>query len=97
MYREAAASETIRRTGIRNEDENVGTDALDQTVGIASEGIIHAKFHVRKVKKSNYGNKIHARNKHLDEVQGADGPAAAGTAGENAGLSDCKAKCGIFL
>lgn len=84
MYREAAASETIRRAGIRNEDENVGTDALDQTVGIASEGIIHAKFHVRKVKKSNYGNKIHARNKHLNEIQGADGPAAAGTAGENA-------------
>ena len=54
-------------------DDNAGTDALDFGIGVAETAVAKAK---------NYSRKLHARNEHLDCVQGAKGAKAAGEAGE---------------
>lgn len=59
IYRETAAAETIRKAGIRNEDENVGTEALDQAMGLAMAGSAEARNHAQDIKRSNYGKKLH--------------------------------------
>ena len=82
-YRETAAAETIRKAGIRNEDENVGTEALDQAMGLAMAGSAEARNYAQDIKRSNYGKKLHSRNDHLDAVQGAKGAKEAGEAGES--------------
>ena len=83
IYRETAAAETIRKAGIRNEDENVGTEALDQAMGLAMAGSAEARNYAQDIKRSNYGKKLHSRNDHLDAVQGAKGAKEAGEAGES--------------
>lgn len=83
IYRETAAAETIRKAGIRNEDENVGTEALDQAMGLAMAGSAGARNYAQDIKRSNYGKKLHSRNDHLDAVQGAKGAKEAGEASES--------------
>ena len=83
IYRETAAAETIRKAGIRNEDDNVGTEALDQAMGLAMAGSAEARNYAQDIKRSNYGKKLHSRNDHLDAVQGAKGAKEAGEAGES--------------
>ena len=91
IYRETAAAETIRKAGIRNEDENVGTEALDQAMGLAMAGSAEARNYAQDIKRSNYGKKLHARNDHLDAVQGAKGAKEAGEAGESTMSATVKA------
>lgn len=91
IYRETAAAETIRKAGIRNEDENVGTEALDQAMGLAMAGSAGARNYAQDIKRSNYGKKLHARNDHLDAVQGAKGAKEAGEAGESTMSATVKA------
>ena len=59
IYRETAAAETIRKAGIRNEDENVRTEALDQAMGLAVAGSAEARNYAQDIKRSNYGKKLH--------------------------------------
>lgn len=91
IYRETAAAETIRKAGIRNEDDNVGTEALDQAMGLAMAGSAGARNYAQDIKRSNYGKKLHARNDHLDAVQGAKGAKEAGEAGESTMSATVKA------
>lgn len=91
IYRETAAAETIRKAGIRNEDENVGTEALDQAMGLAMAGSAEARNYAQDIKRSNYGKKLHSRNDHLDAVQGAKGAKEAGEAGESTMSATVKA------
>lgn len=83
IYKETAAAESIRKAGIQNEDENVGTEAMDQAVGLAMAGSAEARSFAQDIRKSNYGKKLHARNEYLDAVQGARGAKEAGEAGES--------------
>lgn len=78
IYKETAAAESIRKAGIQNEDENVGTEAMDQAIGLAIAGSTEARSYARDIRESNYGKKLHARNEHLDAVQGAKGAKEAG-------------------
>lgn len=82
IYRETATVDTMRRAGIQNEDENVGTEAMDSTLGAAEAGSVKARSYAQDIKRNQYGKKVHARNEHLDAVQGAKGAKAAGEAGE---------------
>ncbi len=91
IYKETAAAESIRKAGIQNEDENVGTEAMDQAVGLAMAGSAEARSYARDIRKSNYGKKLHARNEHLDAVQGAKGAKEAGEAGESTMSATVKA------
>ena len=91
IYRETAAAETIRKAGIRNEDDNVGTEALDQAMGLAMAGSAEARNYAQDIKRSNYGKKLHSRNDHLDAVQGAKGAKEAGEAGESTMSATVKA------
>ena len=91
IYKETAAAESIRKAGIQNEDENVGTEAMDQAVGLAMAGSAEARSYARDIRKSNYGKKLHARNEHLDAVQGARGAKEAGEAGESTMSATVKA------
>lgn len=91
IYKETAAAESIRKAGIQNEDENVGTEALDQAIGLAIAGSAEARNYSRDIRKSNYGKKLHARNEHLDAVQGAKGAKEAGEAGESTMSATVKA------
>ena len=40
IYKETAVAETIRKAGIRNEDENVGTEAMEQEIVLAMGGSV---------------------------------------------------------
>ncbi len=91
IYKETAAAETIRKAGIQNEDENVGTEAMDQAIGIAMAGSAEARNYAQDIKRSNYGKKLHSRNDHLDAVQGAKGAKEAGEAGESTMSATVKA------
>lgn len=51
----------------------MGTEAMDQAIGLAMAGSSEARNYARNIRKSNYGKKLHARNEHLDAVQGAKG------------------------
>lgn len=91
IYKETATAESIRNAGIQNEDENVGTEAMDQAIGLAMAGSAEAKRHALDIKKSSYGKKLHTRNEHLDAVQGAKGAKEAGEAGESTMSATVKA------
>ena len=91
VYKETAVAESIRKAGIQNEDENVGTEAMDQAIGLAMAGSAEARSYARDIRKSNYGKKLHARNEHLDAVQGARGAKEAGEAGESTMSATVKA------
>ena len=88
---ETAAVDTVRRTGIRNEDDNVGTEALDKAGSLAVAGSARARASVQDGKRSRYGEKLHNRNEHLDAVQGAKGAKEAGEAGESTMSATVKA------
>ena len=66
IYREAAAVNTMRKAGIRNEDDNVGTEALDKAGSLAVAGMA-------KAEKSRYEKKLHNRKEHPDTVRGTEG------------------------
>ena len=91
IYAETAAVDTVRRTGIRNEDDNVGTEALDKAGSLAVAGSARARASVQDGKRSRYGDKLHNRNEHLDAVQGAKGAKEAGEAGESTMSATVKA------
>lgn len=91
IYAETAAADTVRRAGIRNEDDNVGTEALDKAGSLAAAGSARARTSVQDGKKSRYGDKLHNRNEHLDAVQGEKGAKEAGEAGESAMSATVKA------
>ena len=91
IYAETAAVDTVRRTGIRNEDDNVGTEALDKAGSLAVAGSARARASVQDGKRSRYGDKLHNRNEHLDAVQGAKGAKEAGEAGDSTMSATVKA------
>ena len=91
IYAETAAVDTVRRTGIRNEDDNVGTEALDKAGSLAVAGSARARASVQDGKRSRYGDKLHNRNEHLEAVQGAKGAKEAGEAGESTMSATVKA------
>lgn len=83
IYKDKVVIDTIRKAGIPNEDDNVGTEALDHALGIAINSGIGVRKYAQDKKRANYAKKLHRRNEHLDEVQGAKGAKAAGEAGES--------------
>ena len=91
IYMETVTVETVRRAGIQNEDDNVGTEAMDQSIGLAVAGSTKTGNYAQDVKSDNYGKKIHSRNEHLDAVQGAKGAKEAGEAGESSISATVKA------
>lgn len=91
IYTETAAVDTVRRAGIRNEDDNVGTEALDKAGSLAVAGSARARASVQDGKRSRYGEKLHNRNEHLEAVQGAKGAKEAGEAGESTMSATVKA------
>lgn len=83
IYKDKVVIDTMRKAGIPNEDDNVGTEALDHALGIAINSGVGVRKYAQDKKRANYAKKLHARNEHLDEVQGAKGAKAAGEAGES--------------
>ncbi len=71
IYKDKAVVDTMRKAGIQNEDDNVGTETLDHALGMAINSGVRVRKHAQDKKRANYAKKLHARNKHLDEVQGA--------------------------
>lgn len=63
-------------------DDNPGTDAFESGCIVAETGIRKGQHAIDKTKAESYSKKLHARNEHLDAVQGAKGAKAAGEAGE---------------
>ena len=80
IYRETAAADTIRKSVIRNEDDNSGTDSLNAGIAVTEAGFGKIREHGQSKK---YAAKIHKRSDHLDAVQGARGAKEAGEAGES--------------
>ena len=80
IYKDKAVVDTMRKAGIQNEDDNVGTETLDHALGMAINSGVRVRKHAQDKKRANYAKKLHARNKHLDEVQGAK---ATGESGES--------------
>lgn len=80
IYRETAASDTVRKSVIRNEDDNSGTDSLNAGIAVTEAGFGKIREHGQSEK---YAAKIHKRSDHLDAVQGARGAKEAGEAGES--------------
>lgn len=79
IYRQTAA-DTMRRSVIRNEDDNSGTDSLNVGIAVTEAGVGRIREHGQSEK---YAVKIHKRSDHLDAVQGAKGAKEAGEAGES--------------
>lgn len=63
-------------------DDNAGIDALELGCGLTETGLRKLNDALDKSKDSNYSGKMHARNEHLDAVQGKKDAKAAGEAGE---------------
>lgn len=80
IYRETAAADTIRKSVIRNDDDNSGTDSLNAGIAVTEAGFGKIREHGQSEK---YAAKIHKRSDHLDAVQGARGAKEAGEAGES--------------
>ena len=80
IYRQTAAADTMRRSVIRNEDDNSGTDSLNAGIAVTEAGFGKIREHGQSEK---YAAKIHKRSDHLDAVQGAKGAKEAGEAGES--------------
>lgn len=75
IYRQTAAADTMRRSVIRNEDDNSGTDSLNAGIAVTEAGFGKIREHGQSEK---YAAKIHKRSDHLDAVQGAKGAKEAG-------------------
>lgn len=80
IYRQTVAADTMRRSVIRNEDDNSGTDSLNAGIAVTEAGFGRIREHGQSEK---YAAKIHKRSDHLDAVQGAKGAKEAGEAGES--------------
>lgn len=80
IYRQTAATDIMRRSVIRNEDDNSGTDSLNAGIAVTEAGFGKIREHGQAEK---YAAKIHKRSDHLDAVQGAKGAKEAGEAGES--------------
>ena len=80
IYRNQAVAATVRKTTIKNEDDNSGTDSLNAGLAAVEAGIGKVREHGQARK---YSSKIHNRSDHLDAVQGAKGAKEAGEAGES--------------
>lgn len=80
IYKNQAVAATVRKTTIKNEDENSGTDSLNAGLAAVETGIGKVREHGQARK---YSSKIHNRSDHLDAVQGARGAKEAGEAGES--------------
>lgn len=80
IYRQTAAADTMRRSVIRNEDDNSGTDSLNAGIAVTEAGFGRIREHGQSEK---YAAKIHKRSDHLDAVQGTKGAKEAGEAGES--------------
>lgn len=80
IYRQTAAADTMRRSVIRNEDDNSGTDSLNAGIAVTEAGFGKIREHGQYEK---YAAKIHKRSDHLDAVLGAKGAKEAGEAGES--------------
>lgn len=87
IYRQTAAVHTMRRSVIRNEDDNSGTDSLNAGIAVTETGFGRIREHGQSEK---YAAKIHKRSDHLDAVQGAKGAKEAGEAGESTMSSTVK-------
>lgn len=87
IYRQTAAADTMRRSVIRNEDDNSGTDSLNAGIAVTEAGFGKIREHGQSEK---YAAKIHKRSDHLDAVQGAKGAKEAGEAGESTMSSTVK-------
>lgn len=83
IYKDKVVIDTMRKAGIPNEDDNVGTEALDHALGIAINSGVEVRKYAQDKKRANYAKKLHRRNEHLDEVQGAKGAKVVGEAGES--------------
>lgn len=80
IYKNQAVAATVRKTTIKNEDDNSGTDSLNAGLAAVETGIGKVREHGQAGK---YSSKIHNRSDHLDAVQGAKGSKEAGEAGES--------------
>ena len=80
IYKNQAVAATVRKTTIKNEDDNSGTDSLNAGMAAVEAGIGKVREHGQARK---YSSKIHNRSDHLDAVQGAKGAKEAGEAGES--------------
>lgn len=80
IYKNQAVAATVRKTTIKNEDDNSGTDSLNAGLAAVETGIGKVREHGQARK---YSSKIHNRSDHLDAVQGARGAKEAGEAGES--------------
>lgn len=80
IYKNQAVATTVRKTTIKNEDDNSGTDSLNAGLAAVETGIGKVREHGQARK---YSSKIHNRSDHLDAVQGAKGAKEAGEAGES--------------
>lgn len=99
--KKAFAEESVRRTArhaapdvVESEyerDDNAGIDALELGCGLADRGLRKMNDAVDKARDKNYSGKMHARNEHLDAVQGKKGAKAAGEAGEGSKSMAAKA------
>lgn len=80
IYKNQAVAATVRKTTIKNEDDNSGTDSLNAGLAAVEAGIGKVREHGQARK---YSSKIHNRSDHLDAVQGAKGAKEAGETGES--------------
>lgn len=75
IYRQTAAADTMRRSVIRNEDDNSGTDSLNAGIAVTEAGFGKIREHGQSEK---YAARMHKGSDHLDAVQGAKGAKEAG-------------------
>ena len=80
IYKNQAVAATVKKTTIKNEDDNSGTDSLNAGLAAVEAGIGKVREHGQARK---YSSKIHNRSDHLDAVRGAKGAKEAGEAGES--------------
>ena len=80
IYKDQAVAASVRKTAIRNEDNNSGTDSLNAGLAVAENGAGKMR---EQGQSRKYARKIHKRNEHLEAVQGAKGAKEAGEAGES--------------
>ena len=91
IYKDKVVIDTIRKAGIPNEDDNVGTEALNHALGMAINSGVRVRKYAQDKKRANYARKLHTKNEHLEAVQGAQGAKAAGEAGESTMSESVKA------
>lgn len=80
IYKETAVTDTIRRAGIQNEDDNSGTDSLNAGIVVAEAEAGKIREHVQSKK---YSAKIRNRSKYPDSSHGDQGSRKAGDTEES--------------